>query len=193
MKITIEMLKALETDELMLDWFRRIFPDGTTVRDLAITLKQNYYFNGWLRHLLYQKVEITRECLAAGADIHAEAGDLLICFSGGGNVDSVELLIEAGVDVEKYGWQALLSATRNNRFEIVKLLIEAGVNANISDEHILTEAAENGCYEIVEYLVEAGADIHAWNNCALRMAKREKHTKIIEYLENHIEKEKEIK
>ena len=127
-------------------------------------------------------VELARDLVAQGADLHARLrpasrgvsvpGEdrgitpFLLAVTGG-HVEMMQLLITLGADPQDQdtrGAGAVLLATRSRSFEAVRLLVELGIDVNVappSRPTALHTAIRFGEDETVEYLAAHGADFTA--------------------------------
>jgi len=115
-------------------------------------------------------LEIVKELLAAGADVHAEDDAALRRAAEYGRLEVVKELLSAGADVHAWDDCALRWAARNGHLEVVKDLLAAGANVHADDDYALSWAAECGHLEVVKELLAAGANVHGKNDFALRWA-----------------------
>jgi len=157
MKITIEILEDLEACKDGLDWFIKQFPDGTTIKNLVEKINNNHWL-GWLMHC---RIDITRECIKAGANVNA-----------GNNY-------------------ALRFASKHGYIDIIRLLLKNGANVHAKNNFALRYASSYGHTNIVKLLLASGANICPENDFALQWARRHGHTAIVKLLEKHIKKEQE--
>ena len=94
----------------------------------------------------------------------------------------IKELVEEGADIHANDDLALRWAAENGHLDVVKFLVKEGADIHVFDNIVLRWAAKNGYFKIVKYLVKEGANIHAENDEALRWATREGHLEIVEYL-----------
>jgi hypothetical protein len=99
----------------------------------------------------------------------APTGESLVKYAGGGQLDTVNLLLAAGVDIDSRakvdpkarGMTALSFALNKNESEMVHFLIDRSADVNLADGNGITPlaaAAGKGDVEIFEALSAAGAD-----------------------------------
>ena len=108
--------------------------------------------------------------------------DLLFESSIKGELNLVKEAIKRGADIHTFDENALRYASANGHLDIVKYLVEHGANIHVNNEYALRLASSNGYLEIVKYLVEKGADIHAVHEAALRFASANGHLEVVKYL-----------
>ena len=114
------------------------------------------------RAALFEKTEVAKALLAAGADVNA---------------------------TDKSGMTALHWAASNKNAEIAKALLAARAHVNVATNEgrtALHEAACNNCPEIVKVLIAAGADMKAtdeYGDTALFMAKHREHAEVARILQ----------
>lgn len=124
----------------------------------------------FLRAAAYGTTNEVRMILDSGIDINARnegsRETTLMTASGGGNIETVKLLVERGADIRARsfeGGSALLVAIEQKRDDVVEYLLSQGADPNdkISVEPGLTAlcmAAQRGYLRILKALLKAGAD-----------------------------------
>jgi len=181
MKITIEMLKELDACDEGINWFRKHFPNGTTIKNLIEKLDKlsNDHWLGWL---MSRRVDVTCACLDADANVHADNDYALKLASEYGRKKVVELLIKADANIHAENNEALRLSAINGHKKVVELLVKAGANVHADNDYALRWASEYGQEKVVELLIKADANIHAENNEALRWSASNGHKKVVELL-----------
>jgi len=136
-------------------------------------------------------VEVVRELLDEGANIHAGVGEerVLTWASENGHLGLVRLLLDRGANVHAGDDQALTWASENGHLEVVRLLLDRGANIHAGEDYALRWASHNGRLEVVRELLDRGAEIHARNDEALRFAKSYGHLEVVELLRGRISQE----
>lgn len=124
----------------------------------------------FLHAAAYGTTEEVLGILDSGVDVNARnegsRETALMTTAGGGNLETVRLLIERGADVNAKsveGGTALLVAIEQHNEDVVDYLLAHGANANdkLSVEPGLTAlcmAAQRGYLRILKALLDAGAD-----------------------------------
>jgi hypothetical protein len=87
-----------------------------------------------------------------------------------GDIEVIKELIESGADIHVDNGYALRYASYYGHLEIVKYLVEQGADIHAMDDDALRWASYYGHLEVVKYLVEQGVDIHVLNDETLRVA-----------------------
>ena len=127
-------------------------------------------------------VDVVRELVEEGADIHVR-NDAALCFAAlYGYLDIIKYFVEEGADIHAHDDLALRWAALQGHLDVVKYLVEQGADIHVDNDDALCWAAEQGHLDVIKYLVEHGADIHAHDNLALRWALRRGYPKIFEYI-----------
>jgi len=130
----------------------------------------------------YGNLDIVKYLVSLGADIH-ENDDIVLRFaSKNGYLEVVKYLVNLGANIHAINDEALRLASRKGHVEVVKYLISLGGNIHANDEEVLIWAAYNGDLELVKYLVSLGANIHAQNEAGLRYASSNGHLEVVKYL-----------
>ncbi len=91
------------------------------------------------------KIDVVRQCLDEGADLHYGDDNALRVAAITGNMTLVRFLVEKGANVNAANEQSLLSATRRHDVEMFEYLVSKGasipdmlrLNAEISDQAAL--------------------------------------------------------
>jgi len=94
----------------------------------------------------------------------------------------IKELVEEGADIHANDDLALRWAAENGHLDVVKFLVKEGADIHVFDELALRWAAENGHLDIVKFLVSKGANIHAENDEALRLAVVNGYLDVVKYL-----------
>ncbi|MBQ8124726.1 MAG: ankyrin repeat domain-containing protein [Kiritimatiellae bacterium] len=124
----------------------------------------------FLNAAAYGTAAEVRVMLDSGIDVNVRnegsRETALMTAAGGGNIDTVKLLVERGADVGAKSFEggtALLVAIEQRRDEVVEYLLSHGANPNdkLAIEPGLTAlcmAAQRGYLRILKALLKAGAD-----------------------------------
>ena len=104
-------------------------------------------------------LEVVRELLKRGADIHYRDDEALLVAAVKGNLELVHLLLDSGANVNARDDMALRSAAAFGHLEIVRLVLQRGANVHALDDDALCMAAEYGYREMVQLLLQNGADV----------------------------------
>lgn len=124
----------------------------------------------FLNTAAYGTADEVRVMLDSGIDVNVRnegsRETALMTAAGGGNIDTVKLLVERGADVGAKSFEggtALLVAIEQRRDEVVEYLLSHGANPNdkLAIEPGLTAlcmAAQRGYLRILKALLKAGAD-----------------------------------
>ena len=179
-----------------LDKVRRLVEEGADVKE-----KSKHGIMPLTVAVLGRNLDIVRFLLAHGADVNAEAKDLLgtplHCAAFRGHKAMVELLIARGANVNAKGGEGWLfergtplhtAAWMFGDPEIAELLIAAGADLNAKDEDGCTPlhyAADNGHKPVAVLLIEKGADVNAkdkWAWTPLHYACWENYREMAEFL-----------
>ena len=104
------------------------------------------------------------------------------------DVEVIKELIEAGADVHAREDWALRMAAHNGHLQIVEELLKAGADVHAREDWALLWAAETGHLAVVELLLKAGADVHAREDEALRMAAQNGHLEVVRLLTRYSRK-----
>jgi ankyrin repeat protein len=105
--------------------------------------------------------------------------DKLIEASENGHIDVVRELLAAGADVHAYDDHALRWSSENGHVDVVKVLLDAGANVHANNDLALRWASYSGHVDVVKVLLAAGANLHADDDCALRWASRNSHVDVV--------------
>ena len=97
-------------------------------------------------------VEVIRELLKAGADIHAREDWALRMAAHNGHLEVVQELLKAGADVHARQDLALRCAAGNGHLAVVQELLEAGADVHAEQDDALQLAAENGHHAVAKLL-----------------------------------------
>lgn len=133
-----------------------------------------------------RKLDVVKELVEQGADIHVKNELPLWHASINGDLELVKYLVAQGAnihagDIETEGLATGIkglgpekalraAATSENGLEVVKYLVGLGADIHAVNDKALYLAAINGHLDIVQYLIEQGANIHAEDEDALRWA-----------------------
>ena len=109
---------------------------------------------------------------------------LLYKSSAKGELNLVKEAIKRGADIHAYNDEALRWASQNGHLDVVKYLVENGANIHSNDDFALRWSANAGHLEVVKYLVENGANIHANNDETLRSATKKEHLEVVKYIKS---------
>jgi len=165
-------------------------PEGEMVISVGNKYKANKINLSNIRNLW--DVEVFKELVKQGLDIHADNDLALLLVAGNGFLDVVKYLVEQGAYIHADNEYPLQRAACNGHLNVVKYLIEQGADIHADNELALRWAAENGRLKIVKYLVDQGANIHADNDSTLRWTAENGHLEVVEYLENQVKKTSNI-
>lgn len=135
----------------------------------TLDLFKIFYKGRYNRHDGYNRYELIKIAIAAGADVNAlnhYRRSLLERIDGYGYIDLIRLLLKHGA---KYKSEALRGAVRNGNIYLVKLLLKHGANPNLvsrTDRHAPTAIFYLGknATSILPLLLKARADIKQLNN-----------------------------
>jgi ankyrin repeat protein len=100
----------------------------------------------------FGKLEMVKNLLSEGADVHEGDDYPLRIASCYGHLDVIKLLLAHGANCCAYENQALKNATVNGRFQTFKLLIEHGADINVIDEGYRTSTLKNGYLDLYNYI-----------------------------------------
>lgn len=136
--------------------------------------------------LLYEaakrgELELVKEAIKKGVDIHKFNEITLTYASGGGHLEILKYLVALGANIHANN-QILRWASEKGHLEVVKYLVELGVNIHFNNDAALRSASAGGHLDIVKYLEGLGANIHANNDDALRSASQNGRLNVIKYL-----------
>jgi ankyrin repeat protein len=110
-----------------------------------------------------------------------------------GHLDVVKEMLKAGADVHSSDDAALYNASCNGHLEIVKELLKAGADVHADDDKVLGAVSRNGHLDVVKELLKAGVNVHGRGDYALTIAKKYGHQDVVDFLEDYIAKEKKSK
>lgn len=143
--------------------------------------------------LHHNNTDVVRWLLDNGAN--AKKGNIITSAVMGGNIKTIELLLQKGANVNgeesifRKGDTPLRQAVLYGRMDIIRLLLEYGADleevVEEDDNTVLLVAVENRSYNVVKLLKEAGADCtykNAEGETALSCAKTLGETKMMEIL-----------
>jgi len=103
-----------------MDWFFSVFPDGMEINPENIKKFDDHQdYLGWL---YAQEIEVTRELLKNGANVHADDDWAIVCAAAHGSTKLCQLLLEYGVNVHAHHNCALVFAFECGYFETAALL-----------------------------------------------------------------------
>ncbi len=103
------------------------------------------------------------------------------------SVEVLKQLVKEGADIHAWNDDALRWAAENGHLSVVKFLVKSGADIHAYNDDVLRLAAQNGHLSVVKFLVKNGADIHAWNDDALKWAADNGHLDVVKYLESQSE------
>ena len=132
------------------------------------------------------ELNLVKESVKRGANIHTEDENALRWASLNGHLDVVKYLVENGANIHANNDEALHWASEDGHLDVVKYLVENGANIHANDDEALQLASENGHLEVVKYLVENGANIHANDDKALQLASENGHLEVVKYLSDQL-------
>jgi len=128
-------------------------------------------------------LQVIRELVDQGANIHVENDYALTWAAKNGYLDIVKYLVSKGADVN---CSAILHAARQGHLSIVTYLIECGVTSALKAKALgwvnSGSISPQMKLQMVKYLVEQGADIHLEAEWALRDAAADGLLHIVKYL-----------
>jgi ankyrin repeat protein len=105
--------------------------------------------------------------------------------SENGHVDVVRDLLDAGADIHDMDDYALRYASQNGHDDVVRELLAVGANVHVCDDYALRWASQNGHVNVVRELLAAGANVHVYNDLALRLASLNGHVDVVLALAEH--------
>lgn len=136
--------------------FRKEFGTEATTKEVLDWLNR-IDKQGWLGWIMGQdNLNITRELLNYGADIHSHHGYALREASSAGRLETVKFLMEHGADIRADGVGALGWAALFNRLDLVKFLVAYGVDVHAGDDFALLWARNRDHKEVVKFLEQVG-------------------------------------
>lgn len=136
----------------------------------------------------YGKLDMAKQFIARGADIHDQAELALRVAAENGHTETVKHFIELGSDVNACDSTALIQSARNGHTETVDLLLKHGAKVHAENDDALVYSAINGHADIVRILLENGADINAQERGAVLYAARNGHNDVLDiYIEKGID------
>lgn len=136
----------------------------------------------------YGKLDLAKEFIARGADIHNQAELALRVAADYGHTETVKYLVELGSDINACDSIALVQSARNGHTEIVDFLVKHGANIHAENDDALVYAALNGHADIAKILLENGADINAQERGPVLYAARNGRNDVLDlYLEKGID------
>jgi len=151
-----------------------VYNEGEEAKAHAVNLT---YIGTW------SNIEIIKELVELGADIHTVNNFALRYSAEHGHLDVVKYLVEQGADIHAYDDEALRGSACNGHLDVVKYLVELGADIHAYDDDALRYSACNGHLDVVKYLVELGADIHTGDDDALlRYITKQGHLDVVKYL-----------
>ena len=130
------------------------------------------------------ELNLVKEAIKRGADIHAKDDYALQSASENGHLEVVKYLVENGADIHAKDERALRLASLNGHLQVVKYLVNLGGNIHIDNERPLIIASYNGDVELVKYLVSVGANIHVDNDAPIKWAAENSALDVVEYLKS---------
>jgi len=123
MTITREWLEKHKACDEGMEWFFSVFPEsGMEINPANINKFDDHQdYLGWL---LTKEIEVTRELLMNGANIHADGDWAIICAARHGRTKLCQLLLEHGANVNAGNDLALEISLEYNYTETAALLKE---------------------------------------------------------------------
>jgi len=121
MTITREWLNEHKACDKGMDWFFSVFPES----GMEITpdnIKKFDEYEDYLAWLLAQEIEVTKELLDHGANVHADDDWAIVCAAAHGRTKLCQLLLEYGASVHAHHDCALEFAFECGYFETAALL-----------------------------------------------------------------------
>jgi len=166
---------------------------GCWIREVTLPKDEEIYENPgepkkWKTHRIIlgkrRKIdlEVIKELIEKGANIHADDDHALRWASSEGHFGVVKFLIEKGSNVHADNDYALIWASYNGHLGVVKFLIEKGANVHADNDRALIWASYNGHIKTLKFLIEKGANVHIDSDRALRWASLNGHLDVIDYL-----------
>jgi hypothetical protein len=158
------------------------------VNIVRLMLQKKVYVNldtALLKAVWNGHLDIVRELLTNGANVHASNDDALLTAARKGHLDIVVTLLSLGANVNAVNGEALLSAVHNGRFSVVLELMQRGANVHVGDDEPLILACRLGHLETVAELLKGGANVHARDDLALAWARINGDKKMINLLLLH--------
>src|ERR1700733_14027511 len=117
------------------------------------------------------KVEVVRDALKHGTDVHAKNDAALRIASRRGNAEIVAALVANGANVHANGDEALYAAVAEGHVEAAEILLAAGADVHReNDEALCSSCPLHGRFPMVSMLIDHGADVRAGENTPLRVA-----------------------
>jgi len=120
MTITYEWLENHNACAKGMKWFSRLFPNGMEINPENINKFDDH--QDYLSWLFAQEIEVTRELLKNGANVHADDDWAIVCAATHGRTKLCQLLLEYGANVHAHHDCALEFAFECGYFETAALL-----------------------------------------------------------------------
>jgi len=154
MDITIMWLQEYGSEMEDIIEFAKRFGKKASINDVVSWLEAmgKEELESWL---LSRDVNVTREMLEHGANIHANKDHALLLGVLEGNLEMTKLLLENGADPCARGGLALFMAAGEGCLEMVKVLVEYGADAYGEIIPIIM-ARDNKHEEIADFLIDNG-------------------------------------
>lgn len=115
-------------------------------------------------------VEVFRELLEEGANVHAGDDFALRWAAGNGDIKTAKLLLENGANVHVGYESVLISAVENDDIDVVKLSLEYGADIHAQEEYALHRTITNGSVAMARFLLEHGANLQMDSDHLLQWA-----------------------
>ena len=136
----------------------------------------------------YGELDMVKQFIERGADIHDQSEAALRYAAGNGHTDTVKYLIDLGSKVDTWNSGELIEAARHGHADTVDLLLKNGANVHAEDDDALVYAAIKGSADTVKILLENGADINAQERGAVLYAARNGHNEVLDiYIDKGID------
>lgn len=120
MTISREWLEKHMACDIGVEWFNSTFPDGMEINPENIKKFDDH--QDYLSWLYAQEIEVTRELLKNGANVHADDDWAIVCAAAHGRTKLCQLLLEYGANVHAHHDCALEFAFECGYFETAALL-----------------------------------------------------------------------